>query len=131
MKMFEQFEQFRFRVWWKKQNRYLRAPVLIFGKMGASCEIFEEGKLTQCVRAEETDIEWSPGLKDKNRNLIYASDLIKSPNNSHLLVVKQSESGLWECWEYRTGGMRELPLFDLIRNYGVEIIGNVHTEEQK
>lgn len=74
--------------------------------------------------------EFATNLNDAHGGLIYANDLIKSPNNSHALVVKQAENGLWECWEHRPDGMRELPLFDLIRNYGVEIIGNIHDKEQ-
>lgn len=65
-------------------------------------------------------------LSDKIGQLIYANDLIKSPNNSHILIVRQGENGLWECWENRPGGCQELPLADLVRLYGVEIVGNAH-----
>ena len=76
-------------------------------------------------------IEMCTGVKDKNGNLIYEGDLIKSPNNSYALVVYYDITGLWRCKENRPNGTWELPLYDLVRNYGVEIIGNVHTGENK
>lgn len=71
-------------------------------------------------------IEQCTGFSDKNGNLIYEGDIVKSPNNSNGLVVYYDITGLWRCKENRENGMWELPLYDLVRNYGVEIIGNIH-----
>ena len=122
-------DRLKFRVWSIKHNCYQEY---------CSFDLTMEGRLidgagnTENNGREDLIIEQCTGLKDKSTNLIYANDLIKSPNNSNLLVVKQEENGLWQPYEYNSDGPlgnRELPLFDLVRLYGVEIVGNIH--EQK
>ena len=124
-------DRFKFRVWSTKHNCYQEY---------CSFDLTMEGRLidgagnTENNGREDLIIEQCTGLKDKSTNLIYANDLIKSPNNSNLLVVKQEENGLWQPYEYNSDGPlgnRELPLFDLVRLYGVEIVGNIHERKDE
>ena len=77
-------------------------------------------------------IEQCSGLKDKNGKLIFENDIIIAPNNSHKLIVIRMKNGVYGCKEYRFNGVWEMNLYDLIKHYGVEIIGNIHEQaEQK
>ena len=125
-------DRFKFRVWSKKYNEYI--PSNMIGTLlnfGYKDEYHIE---FMCLSSFSDDliIEQCTGFSDKIGNLIYEGDLIKSPNNSHPLAVYHDVNGLWRCKENRPNGIWELPLYDMVRNYTVEIIGNIHKQvEQK
>lgn len=115
-------DRFKFRIWDEKEKRFIDHPQInpLFG----------------CVCGYENStyplqIEQCTGFSDKNGNLIYEGDLIKSPNNSHPLAVYHDVNGLWRCKENRPNGIWELPLYDMVRNYTVEIIGNIHEPREE
>lgn len=121
-------ERFKFRIWNNVSNSYEPLSDKTVITMRGECATIKDYGLFHMDNGPWI-IEQCTGLKDKSTNLIYANDLIKSPNNSNLLVVKQEENGLWQPYEYNSDGPlgnRELPLFDLVRLYGVEIVGNIH-----
>lgn len=114
-------DRFKFRIWWKKENRYR-----------VDTHIIPIGHLTDFANSDQYVVEQCTGLKDKNGKLIFEGDLIKSPNNSHKLAVVRMENGVYGCKECRFNGVWEMNLYDLIKHYGVEIIGNIHKQaEQK
>lgn len=125
-------DRFKFRVWDKKHNEYIPSnmigTLLYFGHRDEFHIEFE------CFStfADSLIIEQCTGLKDKNGKPIYENDLIIAPNNSHKLAVIRMENGVYGCKECRFNGVWEMNLYDLIKHYGVEIVGNIHEQaEQK
>lgn len=122
-------DRFKFRVWDIRNKEYFKdpnptPPLNSDGTLGFTYDKLDFQKyyiIEQCT-----------GLKDKNGNLIYENDLIIAQNNSHKLAIVRIENGVYGCKEYRFNGVWEMNLYDLIKHYGVEIIGNVHEQaEQK
>ena len=118
--------RFKFRAWDKINNEWLKYKIPMLDiKTGFLADFFDRKEAFNRRYA----LEQCTGLKDKNGKLIYNGDIIKSPSNSNVLRVYQEDSGLWRCIEYRVGGRKELPLYQLC-DYGVEICGNIHENEE-
>ena len=133
-------DRFKFRVWAKPDEKTNTdgycvddADYMVMNSDGTAEITYcvDDGYAGRIDRFEQDEIivEQCTGLKDKNGNLIYDGDIIKSPSNSNVLRVYQEDSGLWRCVEYRVGGRKELPLYQLC-DYGVEICGNIHENEE-
>lgn len=132
-------DRFKFRVWAKPDEKtdtegyYVDDADYMVMHPDGIAEItycVDDGYAVQIVHFEQDEIviEQCTGYKDKNGNLIYEHDLIKSPNNSNLLEVVW-EKGVWQTKEYREKGMHEQFLHILATKYGVEIVGNIHEKE--
>lgn len=110
----------KFRVWDKVSKRYFYLE-LKFGDNGYHPDFITDPVFEQCT-----------GLKDKNGKPIYENDLIIAPNNSYKLAIIRMENGVYGCKVCRFNGVWEMNLYDLIKHYGVEIVGNIHKQaEQK
>lgn len=125
-------DRFRFRAWNKEEKKMYYDAQDTYDYMAGNPIIFAGSFGCLLTNDEEWEVEQCTGLKDKNGNLIYEGDLIKSPNNSHKLAIVRMENGVYGCKEFRFNGVWEMNLYDLIKHYGVEIIGNIHEQaEQK
>ena len=118
----------KFRVWDTDIKEYL-VGVFLVGGCGdmihnvVDCESF--------LNKGNYIIEQCTGLKDKNGNLIFEGDLIKSPNNSYPLEIVRMPNGVYGCKVCKISPVWEMNLYSLINAYNVEIIGNVHTRSEE
>ena len=141
-------DRFKFRIFDKETGKYYKTRI----SKGSGCVVYQHPSDSHCQWVQistmfaeleqdektylntglEPDfiIEQCTGLKDKNGNLIYEGDLIKSPNNSYPLEIVRMPNGVYGCRVCKTNGVWEMNLYDLIRNYGVEIIGNIHEQKE-
>ena len=121
-------DRFKFRIWWKKENRYR-----------VDTHIIPIGHLTDFANSDKYVVEQCTGLKDKNGNLIYEGDVL-------LCDRKIVDCGTGEEIHYKKSGVvqREKNGQYFINGkdwYGsditfynelAEIIGNIHKQaEQK
>lgn len=132
-------DRFKFRIYDLEQKHYLRVIqdettgaegfAAFYGKYNNICKPMS---FFLCHDTDRWDIEQCTGLKDKNGNLIYEGDLIKSPNNSYMLEVVRMPNGVYGCKVCKISPVWEMNLYSLINAYDVEIIGNIHKQaEQK
>lgn len=121
-------DRFKFRVWDIRNGEYFKdpnptPPLNSDGTLGFTYDKLDFQKyyiIEQCT-----------GLSDKNGNLIYEGDLIKSTNNSYMLEVVRMPNGVYGCKVCKISPVWEMNLYSLINAYDVEIIGNVHTRSEE
>jgi len=114
-------DRFKFRIWWKKENRYR-----------VDTHIIPIGHLTDFANSDKYVVEQCTGLKDKNGNLIYEGDLIKAANYKtglpEIYVVKWCD----ECGLYQLESTQSDQIIDMFRAEKGTIVGNIHEQaEQK
>ena len=121
-------DRFRFRAWNIEEKKMYYDAQNTYDYMCGSPIIFAESFSCLLTNNDEWIVEQCTGLKDKNSNLIYEGDLIKSPNNSYPLEIVRMPNGVYGCKVHKISPVWEMNLYSLINAYDIEIIGNIHEQ---
>lgn len=127
-------DRFKFRVWDKKSNNYIKDFVFNFiNKVPyITIEYFDnEYEYTHTFEEDEIIPEQCTGLRDKNGKLIYENDLIKCPTGIYRIAV--DDFGLWTVI-YNNNPFEGVGEWgDVVKEYAfnqnnveIEVLGNIH-----
>ena len=114
-------DRFKFRIWWKKENRYR-----------VDTHIIPIGHLTDFANSDEYVVEQCTGLKDKNGNLIYEGDVVYDSVYENNFVVSWDNDRTGYILSANNTNHIDYLSKILIERHNLKIIGNIHEQaEQK
>ena len=120
-------DRFKFRVWDKKNKRYMENY--------ASCSINESGILhvhifgqhCELENTEDFEVEQCTGLKDKNGNLIYEADVVRWYGTHKT----QDYKVVWVNAGWCLKNLRTMTTIAMTGLEASEIIGNIHEQKDE
>jgi len=109
-------DRFKFRVWWKKENRYrVDVNIIPIGHL----ENFNDNEfvIEQCV-----------GLKDKNGRFVYENDVVLGASGfKYCIIWSEMELG----WALQNLETRLCIAMNAFTADEIEIIGNIHEQKEQ
>lgn len=122
-------DRFRFRAWWKPEYR---EPIMLYDVeqtydfMGGYPENVPEDCFGDVLADEDYILMQCTGLKDKNRKLIYESDIVKYLDFLCIVVFKMGGFIL----EVKKGKKDGFFHFYDMNEIFLEVIGNVYQDKE-
>jgi uncharacterized phage protein (TIGR01671 family) len=119
-------DRFRFRVWDKRECRYIEAPrpTPLLQADGLLAYFTDHPEYM-----ENYDIQFCTGLKDKNGKLIYEGDIVKNWDNLIYQFFWQEDAACYLVENIRS--KNKLGIYSLISyQNNLEVIGNIYENKE-